>query len=134
MPVNALDHFLVLTDDLVKTRDFYCEILGMNEGFRPELGFPGYWLYLGEIACVHIAEWETYTRHSLQAGIPVSSPAPGTGAADHIAFRGSNADDILQRLHQHEITYGRNDVPEAGLLQLFVTDPNGVKVELNFMR
>lgn len=134
MPVNTLDHFLVLTDDLDRTRDFYCNILGLEEGFRPDIGFPGYWLYLGKTACVHIAEWETYPRHSIQRGLPVSSPAPGTGAADHIAFHGNDADDILQRLQQHDIAYGRNDVPEAGLLQLFVTDPNGVKVELNFSR
>ena len=59
MPLTQLEHYLVLTDDLDATRDFYAKALGMRLGPRPPLGFPGYWLYLGEVPCIHIAEWES---------------------------------------------------------------------------
>jgi catechol 2,3-dioxygenase-like lactoylglutathione lyase family enzyme len=80
MPLTKMEHFLVLTADLDATRDFYCRVLGMREGPRPPLGFPGYWLYLGDTPVIHIAEWKTYTDHSNGRDIPVSTPAPGTGA------------------------------------------------------
>jgi len=132
MPLNLMEHYLVLTDDIDATRAFYIDILGLEDGFRPPLEFPGYWLYLNQTPVLHIAEWETYIRHSNKLGIPVTSRAPGTGAFDHIAFNGTDPDDMILRLEQQAIAYDRNDVPHAGLVQLFLNDPNGVKIELNF--
>src|SRR6202000_2921008 len=54
MALNALHHITVMTKDLDATRDFYRDILGLTEGFRPELPFPGYWLYCGETPVVHL--------------------------------------------------------------------------------
>lgn len=132
MPLNLMEHYLVLTDDIEQTRGFYLEVLGLEDGFRPELGFPGYWLYLKAIPVLHIAEWETYTDHSNKLGIPVTTRAEGTGAFDHIAFNGSDPDAMLSVLDAQSIPYERNDVPHAKLVQLFLNDPNGVKIEMNF--
>ena len=131
MPLTQLEHYLVLTDDLDGTRDFYRDALGLREGARPPLGFPGYWLYLGEVPCIHIAEWNTYRAHSIAAGISVSAPAPGTGALDHIAFNAADLGSVKTRLLAHRIAYAVNEVPAAGLTQLFLMDPNGVKIEIN---
>ncbi len=68
--LSKLEHFLVMTHDVDGTRDFYRDVLGFAEGFRPELGFLGHWLYLGDTPVIHIADWVTYTapqpaaRHS----------------------------------------------------------------------
>jgi catechol 2,3-dioxygenase-like lactoylglutathione lyase family enzyme len=131
MPLIKMEHFLVLTDDIEKTRDFYCQALGMTAGFRPPLGFPGYWLYLGETACIHVGEWETYKRDSEQRGLPVSKKAGGTGPIDHIAFSAGDYDAIADRLQKHGVKARLNVVPGIGLRQLFVEDPNGVKIEIN---
>jgi catechol 2,3-dioxygenase-like lactoylglutathione lyase family enzyme len=131
MPLTQLEHYLVLTDDLDGTRDFYRDALGLREGARPPLGFPGYWLYVGDVPCIHIAEWNTYRAHSTAVGISVSTPAPGTGALDHIAFNAVDLAGVKARLSAHEIKYSVNEVPNAGLTQLFLRDPNGVKVEIN---
>ncbi len=132
MPLNLMEHYLVLTDDIDQTRDFYIEVLGLQTGFRPELGFPGYWLYLNQTPVLHIAEWETYTAHSNKLGIPVTTRAEGTGAFDHIAFNGTDPGSMESTLKKENIAYERNDVPHAGLVQFFLNDPNGVKIELNF--
>jgi catechol 2,3-dioxygenase-like lactoylglutathione lyase family enzyme len=132
MPLNKLEHYLVMTDDIEATRDFYRDVIGLREGFRAALGFPGYWLYLDDIPVIHIAEWETYTAHSLKLGIPVTTRGAGTGSLDHIAFNGTNAGEMLARLQALDIPYHRNDVPAASLVQLFINDPNGIKLELNF--
>jgi catechol 2,3-dioxygenase-like lactoylglutathione lyase family enzyme len=131
MPLTKMEHFLVLTHDIEKTRKFYCDVLGLLVGWRPPLAFLGYWLYLGDIPCVHIGEWNSYTAHSLDLGIPVTTPAPGTGPLDHIAFNGSDFEEIRERLDKHGVRYSLNVVPENGLRQLFLEDPNAVKIELN---
>jgi catechol 2,3-dioxygenase-like lactoylglutathione lyase family enzyme len=131
MPLTKIEHYLVLTDDLEATRDFYVQVLGMHAGTRPPLGFPGYWVYVGDTPCIHIAEWKTYTAHSLGKGIPVSTRAEGTGPVDHIAFHGHDYDEIVARLEKHGTAFIRNDRPNGTLRQLFLQDPNGVKIEIN---
>jgi catechol 2,3-dioxygenase-like lactoylglutathione lyase family enzyme len=131
MPLTKMEHYLVLTSDIEATKDFYCDALGMRVGMRPPLAFPGYWLYLGEIPCIHIAEWETYAAHSREQGIPVSKRASGTGPLDHIAFNAENFDEVLARLERHGVRPGRNVVAGTPLRQVFLTDPNGVKIEIN---
>jgi catechol 2,3-dioxygenase-like lactoylglutathione lyase family enzyme len=126
-----MEHFLVLTADIHGTRDFYCNVLGMREGFRPPLAFPGYWLYLGETAVIHIAEWQTYTVHSRGRGLPVSAPAAGTGALDHIAFNATDYDELLASIERNGVQVHRNVANPNGLRQVFLLDPNGIKLEIN---
>ena len=132
MPLLRLEHYLVLSDDIDGTRDFYCDALGMREGFRPKLGFPGYWLYVGDVPSIHIAEWKSYEVWTKEVGIPISSRAASTGAVDHIAFNASGFDEIRARLQARGIEISENLLDEIGLRQLFIYDPNGVPIELNF--
>jgi len=131
MPITQLEHFLVIADDLDATRDFYRDVLGLSVGPRPPLAFPGYWLYAGETPCVHLAERATYTSSSAPRGVPVSPPASGTGPFDHVAFNASDFDEIAARLARHGVVARVNEVPGIGLRQLFLFDPNGVKIEIN---
>jgi catechol 2,3-dioxygenase-like lactoylglutathione lyase family enzyme len=133
MPLTKLEHLLVLTDDIEATRDFYRDALGLEPGDRPPLEFPGYWLYLGDVPCVHVAERETYAAHSRTLGIEASPEAEGTGAVDHLAFNGEDYDAVLDRLERNGVEAARNEVPGIGMRQLFLTDPNGVKIEINVM-
>jgi len=132
MPLLRLEHYLVLSDDIDATRDFYCDVLGMREGFRPKLGFPGYWLYVGDVPSIHIAEWESYAVWTKEVGIPISSRAESTGAVDHIAFNASGFDEVRARLQARGLEISENLLDEIGLRQLFIYDPNGVPIELNF--
>jgi catechol 2,3-dioxygenase-like lactoylglutathione lyase family enzyme len=132
--LSKMEHFLVMTHDVDGTRDFYRDVLGFQEGFRPDLGFLGHWLYLGDTPVIHIADWVTYTAHSDRLGIPVTKPAPGTGALDHVAFNGQDASysKLRERLDQHRLKYHPHDSLAIGLRQIFLDDPNGLKLELNF--
>jgi catechol 2,3-dioxygenase-like lactoylglutathione lyase family enzyme len=127
-----MEHFLVMTHDVDATRDFYRDVLGFEVGPRPELGFLGHWLYMEGTACIHIADWDTYTGHCDRLDIPVTTPAPGTGALDHIAFNGDDREELLARLQRHAVAYHPHDSPSIGLCQIFLEDPNGLKLELNF--
>lgn len=132
MPLTRLEHYLVLTDDIHKTRDFYRDVLGMTEGFRPELDFPGYWLYLGDVPCIHIGDWATYEAWTKKVGIPISSRAPATGPVDHIAFNGTGFDEVRARILERRLPFSENSLDEIGMRQIFTRDPNGVPIEINF--
>jgi catechol 2,3-dioxygenase-like lactoylglutathione lyase family enzyme len=126
MPLRGLEHVLVLTDDLEATRAFYCDVLGFEAGERPQLAFPGYWLYLDGVACVHIADRAAYAAHAEEVGLArVASPI------DHLAFAAGDHAALVARLGAAGVHAVSNDVPAAGIRQLFLTDPNGVRIELN---
>jgi catechol 2,3-dioxygenase-like lactoylglutathione lyase family enzyme len=130
--LRMMEHFLVLTHDIDKTKDFYCDGLGMQVGFRPELAFPGYWIYLGEVPVVHIAEHAAYIDWTKQVGIPISSGPPGTGALDHIAFNCEGYGKVKRNLEAKGFELSCNELPDIQLKQIFLADPNGLGIELNF--
>jgi|SRR5580704_3513325 len=80
MGINVLHHVTVKTDDLEATRDFYRDVLGLEEGFRPDLAFPGYWLYCADVPVVHLVPRE----NAIGGG-----PSRDTGPFDHFAFLAS---------------------------------------------
>jgi catechol 2,3-dioxygenase-like lactoylglutathione lyase family enzyme len=133
MPLNALDHLLVLTDDLEATRSFYRDVLGLEDGPRPPLPFPGHWLYAGEAPCIHVADRATYRAHARTLGLDPADDRHGAGVVDHIAFRATDYDTIVARLDRYGVAAVRNTVEGAGIRQLFVRDPNGVTVEINVL-
>ena len=122
----------MLTDDIEKTKDFYCDALGLSVGFRPELEFPGYWVYLGDVPAVHIAEHQSYIDWTQAVGIPISSGPPGTGALDHIAFNAEHFDEVKAHLENEGYEISCNILSEIRLKQIFLADPNGLGIELNF--
>ena len=134
MPLTQMEHYLVLTDDIDATRDFYCEALGLRVGPRPPLPFRGYWVYLDDTPCIHIAERSSYETHGRTQGIPVSPPAAGTGPLDHIAFNAGGYNEVLAKLQQLGLSVACNDPPDAPVQQLFLSDPNGLKIEINFRK
>ena len=134
MPLTKLEHYLVLSNNIDATRDFYVEVLGMQAGFRPPLGFPGHWVYIGDTPVIHIAEWPTYTAHSKAKGKHVSAQAEGTGPVDHIAFGALDYDSVLERIRKYGVPVQENNNPGNIVRQLFLFDPNGVKIEINFRK
>jgi len=121
MPVEMLEHYTVRCASLERTRDFYRDVLGLSVGDRPNFPFKGYWLYLGGVPIVHLSE----TRDG-----PHSTG--DTAALDHIAFRGLDLEATRATLRKHGLSFRENEVPGARIHQIFVPDPDGILIELNF--
>ena len=119
MPISAMNHFTVITDDLDATRKFYIDLLGLSEGFRPAFDFPGAWLYADGQAILHIV-----------AGRKL--PANPRGVIDHMAFSAHDLRGVAARLSEHKIAYDLTRLPSTGAWQLFCLDPSGARVELDF--
>lgn len=126
MAVDGLNHFNIVAprELLERVRDFYVQVLDLEEGYRPDFDFPGYWLYGGGRPLVHLMEGD-------RAG---EAPADGgkTGHLDHIAFTCSELGQTEARLQSLGLDYRKREHPDYGLTQLFVHDPIGLGVELNF--
>jgi len=129
--VTALEHVLLLSDDIERTRDFYEQTLGLRAGARPPLEFAGYWLYAGATACLHIADRTSYRAHAGTLGLGVPERVTGPGPVDHLAFSAGDYDELIQRLARRGVQPIRNDVPGGGPRQLFFDDPDGQRVEIN---
>lgn len=130
MPLERLDHYFVYASDLEVSKRFYSEVLGLTSGPRPQFGFPGYWFYLEDRPVVHIGDDGFEGGYVHEDGEHVISGP--TGPVDHIAFRASNLDDFLARFDQLGVSFQRREVPDFRLSQLFVKDPEGLTIELNF--
>ena len=124
MPLNALNHFTVRPVDLERSKDFYCDVLGLPIGYRPPLGFPGYWLYCGAIPTVHLI--------GPRANDPGPRAAGPTGLFDHIAFSCTGLAEMKARLGGRGIAFEERIIPRDRQTQLFLRDPDGIAVELNY--
>ncbi len=120
MAIKSLDHVNIRTSKAIETMNFYTEILDFSEGFRPTFNFPGAWLYTGESAVIHLV-------------FDNSEPSNNYNPVDHIAFEASGYQETMQRLESANWEYRCSDVPDTKIRQIFLVDPNGVKLELNFM-
>lgn len=130
MPLGVLQHFTIEPSDLERTKNFYCDVLGLEDGDRPPLGFPGYWLYSGGVATVHLLG-----ERKPREGIVVRGTEKkfdDTGRFDHIAFAATDLAGVRARLQKHNVKYREQIVPRTGAGQIFLYDPDGVGVELNF--
>ncbi|MFT4562163.1 MAG: catechol 2,3-dioxygenase-like lactoylglutathione lyase family enzyme [Gammaproteobacteria bacterium] len=132
MSLQSLDHFLVYASDLEVTKQFYVDTLGLELGVRPPFGFPGYWLYLEGRAVVHLAGDDGTGSYEKYLEKPKIQVGGGTGALDHIAFRCGKFEDFRTKLDSLDVGYTHKVVPEFELQQLFVKDPDGLTIELNF--
>ncbi|MEX1107889.1 MAG: VOC family protein [Dongiaceae bacterium] len=119
MPVTALDHYTIGTPDLGRSVAFYENAIGLTSGPRPPFDFPGAWLYAGDRPIVHLF-------------VADAPGAPRTGAFDHIAFTAQDIEAMVKRLEAGGIAYRRQTVPGRAAQQLFLTDPDGIQLELTF--
>lgn len=146
MEIKRVDHYSIRTPDLEASRRFYTEVIGLKVGPRPPFNFPGYWLYSGEppadlrnsarnYGFVHLMGFDRDNPQSLNDYVGDRNPAAsdgGTGALDHVAFAATGREAMIERCRRHKVEFFERAVPLLGLHQMFIKDPNGVMIELNY--
>ena len=134
MPISHIEHFLVAADDIDATRDWYARVLGMKSGPHPDFGFPVHWMYVDNVDVVHIGP-SAKSAGDIQKkylGRTSQKSEAGTGALDHIAFRATGLRDMLRHLRNERVPFSQRRANGQALFQLFLYDPNGIKIELNY--
>lgn len=135
----SLNHFSIRTSDIESTATFYERVIGLADGPRPPFPFPGKWLYAGDVAhysnaVVHIIGIDRNDPAGLKQYLGDRDPSSlqGSGAVDHVAFFLTGLEEKVALLKRMEIPFRERAVPMLGLHQLFIEDPNGITVELNY--
>jgi catechol 2,3-dioxygenase-like lactoylglutathione lyase family enzyme len=120
--IEAIHHVNIRAPatDIAKLKQFYCEIVGLRDGWRPPFESRGHWLYAGTQPLVHLVECE---------GDAVMDASKGS--VDHVAFRCSDLAPMIERLQSSGIEFQLTQVPSLGDRQVLFRDPLGIGVELN---
>jgi catechol 2,3-dioxygenase-like lactoylglutathione lyase family enzyme len=139
----TLEHYNLMTARLRETVAFYTDVLGLYEGFYPaELG-PGAWMYdstdtpvvhMQEVIAENFEAVAGKTRNrlgDLRAPLELDK-LYGTATLDHIAFSCEDIEGFKAKLDRLGVPYRETGVASAAVRQLFLRDPNGVILELNF--
>ncbi|UQO40015.1 VOC family protein [Burkholderia cepacia] len=137
MTVSRLAHYSIRTLDLERSCRFYERVLGFKRGYRPPFDFPGAWLYKGgdesDYGTVHIIGVDPANPDGLAAYLGDKTlPASGTGTVDHIAFLATGVEAMWDTLRAEHVAWRDRTVPSLELHQVFIEDPSGVTIELNF--
>lgn len=114
----TLDHVTLRTHALDETRDFLVALLDLEVGYRPDFGFPGYWLYAGNTPIVHLIPG------------PAGHVERNAEAIDHVGLRIDYVDGIRQRLDAGGTPYSEQTIAELGEHRLFTLTPTGILLEL----
>jgi catechol 2,3-dioxygenase-like lactoylglutathione lyase family enzyme len=124
MPVHDINHYNLRGTRamLERLRDWYRDAIGLEPGDRPPFRNFGYWLYAEGRPILHLSEADAGEDH----------PTPGTGTFDHVAFACGDFDAMRARLDKLGLRYRLADVPLTRQRQIFLKDPAGNGVELNF--
>ncbi len=113
-----INHVLVRASNLETMNRFLVDAIGLEMGERPPFPFAGSWFYSDGKPIVHVI-------HDLSAGNT-------DGAIDHVALEGADYDTLLAALARHDINYAERNIPQSGEHQVFVSGPDGLKVEMLF--
>ncbi|MEO7320869.1 MAG: VOC family protein [Nitrosospira sp.] len=105
-----------------KLKVFYCDIVGLEQGQRPDLGSFGYWLYAGDRCVLHLSEARPDEKRL----------AHMVTTFDHVAFTCAERPEMEAHLKRHNIAFTTGHLLSMGITQLFCKDPAGNGVELNF--
>ena len=113
----ALNHINIHAEDLEAARDFLlADLPELKQGIRPPFDFKGYWLYLGDQPVIHMQNR--------------GEGMGGRGWIDHLAFAPFDFEIEKARLDAGGFRYITGGIPGTGIRQLFVSGPEGLKIEL----
>lgn len=129
MTVEALDHVNIVTPDLDRAERFYRDLLELETRAAPPplTHATARWMHdAGGRAVLHLNSLDAPRMFDRDMA------AGPTGALHHVAFRCAGYADVVARIAILGIDHRLNTVPAAGLRQIFISDPDGVLLELNF--
>ena len=122
MTVGLVNHFniVIAPSQAKETLRFYRDVLGLKEGFRPDFGRPGWWLYTGDHPVLHISVRD------------IKPTRGSTGSVDHIALNATGLAAMKAKLKRLRIPFEEQRVRDNTVHQIFFQDTNGLKIELDY--
>ncbi|MEO0767438.1 MAG: VOC family protein [Pseudomonadota bacterium] len=122
MQITRLDHVNLRTTQLEAMIDWYVDVLGLINGARPDFGFPGAWLYAGDVAIVHLV------GVAQDAGVGSETALK----LEHFAMRATDAVEFEARLRDRGVDFRKSGIDELGLVAFNIWDPDGNHIHVDF--
>lgn len=136
MPLQHIEHLLLLVEDVDATADWFVDNIGLERGPTPDFKIPVTWLYIGDRDVLHIAKVPSEEKekrfNERYLGGRQSDDVAGTGIIDHVAFRCVGLPETIRRLEENGVDFLQRQANAGDLYQLFIKGPLGIRVELNF--
>jgi catechol 2,3-dioxygenase-like lactoylglutathione lyase family enzyme len=118
--IESLDHINIRTGNLEAMVAWYRDVLGMEEGARPDFSFDGAWMYAGGKAVVHLVAVDKTPQDGPELRL------------EHGAFRARGYADFIARLERSGTRYGLRPLPGMPIMQVNVWDPDGNHLHVDF--
>lgn len=122
MQITKLDHVNVRTTQLDVMVNWYCDVLGMTNGPRPDFPFSGAWIYAGDNAVVHLIGVEDDAGAGSESELKL----------EHFALSAKGLSAFVQRLEARGEKYRRGGIAQLNLVQINVSDPDGNHIHVDF--
>ncbi len=119
MKIDMLEHVNIRSLDIHRLEEWYGRILGLQRGYRPPFAATGIWLYRGEWPMVHLLAVSEDPEHT-------------NPRLEHFAFRATGLESFLDLLTAEDVPYSTVRAPEARMLQVYIEDPDGNTMHLDF--
>jgi len=142
MGIKRLDHVNFITHHPEATVHFYCDVIGLVLG-NPLLIDTSKSLYFyipgQEVAVLHVGNANSdKNQPKFQRLAALDSHHQGhfsTGAFDHfcLAVDFNDYDVFVAKLEREKVAYNTYCHEDMVLKQIWLLDPNGVRIELNFI-
>jgi lactoylglutathione lyase len=115
MTETNIQHVNLAVDDLAAAVTFYTEVLGLGLASTPDLGFPAQFVAINDEQEIHLNE------------VPDVKPERA-----HFCLRVSDFNDVYRRCRAANVieTGGGAWRLASGVVQMFVRDPAGNRVEI----
>jgi len=119
MPVTGINHVNIRTTDLAASARFYTEVLDFKFREGPQVsGQQPNWLYdKGGRPIIHLRI--------------LAPDSDSTGPIDHVALDCEGLPSVIERLKARGVEFKVAE-PRPDLTIVFVKDPHGLMLELNF--
>lgn len=117
--IKQLAHACIFAHDLDTTERFYCEVLGIGKAFDFKRGedWIGFYLDLGGRTFIEVfRKAETSFSESNQI--------------NHICLETEDLDGLVAHIEQQGVAITDKKLGVDGTWQAWITDPNGVKLEI----
>jgi catechol 2,3-dioxygenase-like lactoylglutathione lyase family enzyme len=119
MPVNGINHVNIRTTDVDASARFYTEVLDFKfRGGPLVMGREPNWLF-------------DKSGHPIIHLRVMAPDSDSTGPIDHVALDCEGLPLVIERLKQRDLKFDIANL-QPGLTIVFVKDPHGVMLELNF--
>ena len=119
MKMQSFDHVNVRTANLEGMVDWYNDVLGLVSGRRPNFPFGGAWMYLDDLAILHLVE-------------EAEAPSNSDPQIEHFAIRATGLAEFLQHLEARDIDAKLIEIEGFGITKVNIFDPDGNHIHIDF--